>query len=127
MERATLRGQRMIAAFCFDEAMTIARLRQWASLRVKLNHGCAVRLKSGAWQRRDESRFDAAHVRVIDFERALGMLPERERVALILRYRDGQRDPETAIMLGCSLRTVGNLIPQARRRLAGILDRLNLL
>jgi DNA-directed RNA polymerase specialized sigma24 family protein len=83
--------------------------------------------KSLGWQRRDERTFDAALVTVIDFERAMAALNTEEQVALVFRYRDGISDERMALALGCSVRKVSYLIPTARRRLASILDRLDLL
>ena len=46
---------------------------------------------------------------------------------LVLTYRDNIRHAEAAHMLGMSERTICYLLPAARRRLADILDRLDLL
>jgi DNA-directed RNA polymerase specialized sigma24 family protein len=45
----------------------------------------------------------------------------------VLTYRDGIRHTEAANMLGMSERNIYYLLPAARRRLADILDRLDLL
>jgi DNA-directed RNA polymerase specialized sigma24 family protein len=110
------------------EALAIARLRQWAAMRCSNLQGKIRRPNARGWQRRDERTFDATLVRVIDFERALNMLrDDDEKVALVLRYRDRQVDRDIGLAIGCSIRKVDYLIPAARRRLAAILDRLNLL
>jgi len=109
------------------EALAVARLRQWASFRCTNLQGKTGRLNVQGWQRRDERSFDAALVRVIDFERALSALDEDEQIALVLRYRDKQEAIQIAVGLQCSVRRVSYLIPIARRHLAENLDRLNLL
>jgi DNA-directed RNA polymerase specialized sigma24 family protein len=110
-----------------SEALAIARLRQWAALRISVNNGKTRNPKSHGWQRRDERTYDASQVRVIDFEAALATLPMQEQIALVLRYRDREPDSATAQILACSLRKLGNVIPQARAHLANALDRRNLL
>lgn len=110
-----------------DEALTIARLRQWAALRTGLRAGRTASYRSAGYARRSSSMNDAAQVRVIDFERALDMLPDDAKIALILRYRDREPDAEICRAIRCSARKVGYLIPDARRKLATILDQLHLL
>jgi YD repeat-containing protein len=110
-----------------DEGLAVVRLRQWAALRIRNQSGKIREYKYDGWQRRIENRFDAGLVMVIDFERALNKLTDEQKLALVLRYRDKQTDPEIAIALGCSIRKVTYLVPIARRKLAEVLDRLNLL
>jgi DNA-directed RNA polymerase specialized sigma24 family protein len=110
-----------------SEALAVARLRQWAVSRCSNQNGKIRRPNAQGWKRRDERSFDAALVRVIDFERALSALAEDEQIALVLRYRDKQEATQIAVGLQCSVRRVSYLIPMARRHLADILDRLNLL
>jgi DNA-directed RNA polymerase specialized sigma24 family protein len=117
----------MIYSMDVNEALAVARLRQWATLRVANRQGRTRNPNSHGWQRRDERSFDAAQVCVIDFERAMNALTDEEKVALVMRYRDRERDEVTARALGCSVRKVGYLVPSARHKLADILDRLNLL
>jgi DNA-directed RNA polymerase specialized sigma24 family protein len=79
------------------------------------------------WQARDTRTFDARLVRVLDFERALGRLPEEEQMLLLLTYRERQRYDEISKILNCSLRKVTYALPTARRHLADILDKLDIL
>jgi len=111
----------------YNEALAVARLRQWASNRVANLQGKGRRPNAHGWQRRDERTYDAALVRVLDFEKALGRLDNCEQVALVLRYRDKEPAERIAMALRCSVRTVGNILPRARRKLADQLDRMNLL
>ncbi len=117
----------MITAMTTNEALALARLRQWASLRVTNKYGKTWTIRNGGWQRRDERCFNAGLVRVIDFDRALNTLEEEEKVALVLSVRDREPSYKIARALGCSERKVSYLIPQARRKLAATLDRLDLL
>jgi DNA-directed RNA polymerase specialized sigma24 family protein len=110
-----------------DEALAVARLRQWAAAKVKLTNGKATNYKRQGWQQRRESEADAALVRTIDFEKAIGGLSGEQQAALVLRYRDGERDQQIAAALGCSVRKVFYVLPAARRSLAAALERLNLL
>ncbi len=110
-----------------EEALAVARLRQWAALRVSCHYGKATNYERQGWRTRNSTRYDAALVTVIDFERALNALPDDEKLALVLRYRDRADDRDVARMLGCSTRKLGYLIPNARRMLAARLDKLNLL
>jgi DNA-directed RNA polymerase specialized sigma24 family protein len=110
-----------------DEALAVARLRQWARMKISNAQGRSRSWKREGWQQRNERTFDAAQVQVIDFERAMNALPDEQKIALIWRYRDGASDERTALALGCSVRKVSYLVPMARRALASILDRLNLL
>ena len=110
-----------------DEALAVARLRQWAHMKISNSQGRSRSWKREGWQKRNDRCFDAAQVQVIDFERAMNALPDEQKVALIWRYRDGVSDELTAQALGCSVRKVSNLVPMARHALASILDRLNLL
>jgi hypothetical protein len=48
-------------------------------------------------------------------------------IALVLNYRDRAGHAATAAALGCSVRTLAYMLPAARRRLADVLDRRDLL
>lgn len=109
------------------EAIAIARLRQWNADRQATRHGKGTTYKHRGWQERRAGQYDAAQVRVIDFERAMQGLDEEEQIALVSRYVEGQRDTDTARLIQCSTRKVSYLIPCARRKLTAILDRLDLL
>lgn len=110
-----------------DEVLAILRLRQWAVERLALRSGRTTRLKQTGWRERRETDADARNVRVLDFERALGKLTTEHQHALILTYRDRVGHAATAAALGCSIRKLSYLLPAARRRLADVLDRLDLL
>jgi DNA-directed RNA polymerase specialized sigma24 family protein len=45
----------------------------------------------------------------------------------VVIYRERQGHAATAAALGCSVRTVAYILPAARRRLADVLDRRDLL
>jgi RNA polymerase sigma factor (sigma-70 family) len=66
---------------------------------------------------------DAALVNVLDFERALGKLPDQLQLLLVFRYRDGQNQKQVAEALGVSVRTVSTLEGLAVSKLAESLDR----
>ncbi|HXR39035.1 MAG TPA: sigma factor-like helix-turn-helix DNA-binding protein [Terracidiphilus sp.] len=117
----------MIQAMHPDEALTIARIRQWSADRLALASAKHTNYQREGWQQRDNRTFDARQVRVIDFCRALAHLDPDEQAALILRYRDREPEPRIALALRCSTRRVSYLIPAARKRLASILMRLDLL
>jgi DNA-directed RNA polymerase specialized sigma24 family protein len=110
-----------------NESLAVARLRQWAFLRCATRHGKTSNYRRSGWIRRSDRKYDGQQVTVIDFERALNRLDEDEQVALVHRYRDGESDEHIARNIGCSTRKVGYLVPAARRKLADILDRLDLL
>jgi DNA-directed RNA polymerase specialized sigma24 family protein len=107
--------------------MAILRLRQWAVERNALKCGRTTRLTSVGWRERRETDADARNVRVIDFEKALSTLDTTHQQALVLTYRDRQGHAATAAAIGCSIRTLAYMLPAARRRLADVLDRRDLL
>jgi DNA-directed RNA polymerase specialized sigma24 family protein len=109
------------------EVLAVARLRQWARERSANLQGKATVYRRSGWEQRNACKFDAALVRCIDFERALGQLSAEEQIALVHRYRDGEREREIAAAVGCSVRKLNYLVPTARRHLANVLDTLNLL
>jgi DNA-directed RNA polymerase specialized sigma24 family protein len=110
-----------------DEVLAIARLRQWRADRSIMRSGKTVTLQREGYTPRSSARFDARQVRVIDFERALSMLTKDEQTILLMSYGDRQDQPDTAEILGCSTRKVSYTLPPARKRLASILDKLDLL
>jgi DNA-directed RNA polymerase specialized sigma24 family protein len=75
------------------------------------------------WQARDTRTFDARLARVLAFER----LPEDEQMLLMLTYRERQHQEEISKILRCSVRKVAYTLPQARKHLADILDKLDIL
>jgi DNA-directed RNA polymerase specialized sigma24 family protein len=110
-----------------NEVLAVARLRQWARERTNNLQGKATVYRRTGWSQRNACNFDAAIVRCIDFERALGQLSADEQIALVHRYRDGEAMPRIAQAVGCSERKVSYLVPAARRHLTNVLDTLNLL
>jgi len=119
----------MIGPMTNPEILAVARLRQWASDRSALTNGRALVVASPGRPGRNnnQNRFDAALVRVIDFDRAIASLDPDEQAALVLRYRDREGERNIAIALRCSTRKVAYLLPIARRHLASELERRNLL
>ena len=110
-----------------DEALAVARLRQWASDRVTIAAGRTMDYQRQGWNKRNKNTADAKLVRMIDFGQALATLDADEQAALILTYRDGESAAAVARALHCSERTVCNILPRARQALAAMLDQLNLL
>jgi len=111
------------------EHLAVARLRQWAYDRRLLRQGRSgdIKAKPGRMGPRHPSRFDARLVRTIDFERAFGTLAPEHQALLWLRYADGDDMPTAAAAAGVSLRTAGKHMHTARKALAEVLDRLDLL
>jgi DNA-directed RNA polymerase specialized sigma24 family protein len=111
------------------EHLAIARLRQWAYDRQLLRRGRASTKadKQGESGRNDSSRFDARLIRTIDFERAFGTLSPEHQALLWLRYVHEGKMPAAAAAAGVSPRTASSHMPAARKALAAILDRLDLL
>jgi len=105
--------------------MAIMRLKQWAFDRLQLRHGRTCKPEHSGYKERRRREADSRHVRVIDFERALGQLDPEEQQVLLLTYRDGLRHDHTASMLGMSVRKLYYFLPNARRKLTDILDRLD--
>ncbi len=63
----------------------------------------------------------------LDFERALAQLTQHEQALLVLVYRERQRHEEVSRILHCSLRKVGYSLQPARKHLARILNRTDIL
>jgi RNA polymerase sigma-70 factor (sigma-E family) len=77
-----------------------------------------------------EAREDDAAVRVFgrveasaDLLRALGELPPRQRVALVLRYFEDLNEAEAADAMGCSVGTVKSTTSRALERLRLVVER----
>lgn len=111
------------------EVLAVARLRLWARDRDNARNGRIADYTNVGRSKAQTvtSRYDAAIVRAIDFETAIGALPIDAQLALILTYRDGEKAVRVAAALQCSLRRVGYLLPVARLRLADRLEALDLL
>jgi len=110
-----------------DEVLAITRLRQWSVDRLALRASRTTDYQRAGWQTRDNRTFDSRLVRVIDFERALAQLTQAEQMLLVLVYRERQKHQDVSKALHCSARKVAYDLPPARRRLASILDRMDIL
>ena len=117
----------MIGPMQPDEALAVARLRQWCYDRLSLTSARTCDYQRQGWQQRNDRAFDARLVRVIDFGRALASLDAEEQAALVLTYRDKAGHRATAQALECSERKLAYILPLARRKLDDKLERLNLL
>lgn len=110
-----------------NEVLTIARMRQWRAERTALRHGKTTRYRSTGWQQRTARQADARHVRVIDFERAFGLLDAEDQQILQLVYAERQQREDVARIMGWSVRKLSYKLPTALQQLASVLDRLDLL
>ncbi|MEX0760755.1 MAG: sigma-70 family RNA polymerase sigma factor, partial [Tistlia sp.] len=61
------------------------------------------------------------HIRMREFQNALGKLPEEQREALIMVGAAGYSYEETAQICGCAVGTVKSRVNRARRKLAALL------
>ena len=111
----------------YNECLAVARLRQWARDRQASKAGRVRVYRNQGWAERRSSQFDAALTRIIDFERTMNSLTDEQKLSLILTYRDGHTESEVALLLGCSVRKIGYLLPAARTALAAALDKKDLL
>lgn len=110
------------------EAMAVARLRQWSSTRQTLLSGRGhAPTDTPGWVERRVRNFDAAHVRVIDFERALSTLPPDSQTVLLLVYRDRLSVHAAAKIMHNNERTLHTWLRVARIDLANALDKRDLL
>lgn len=73
------------------------------------------------------NRYDAALVRVIDFEREFGKLPADSQTLLLMAYREKQPLRIIAQITGWSKRVLDYKIPAALLDLARLLDKADLL
>jgi DNA-directed RNA polymerase specialized sigma24 family protein len=117
----------MIAAMSMSEVLAITRLRQWSVDRAALRASRTTEYRREGWQNRNNRSYDSRLVRSIDFERALGKLTYEEQMVLTLTYRERHREKEVSKIMACSERKVSYLLPAARKRLAEVLDRMDLL
>jgi RNA polymerase sigma-70 factor (ECF subfamily) len=53
---------------------------------------------------------------------AIGVLPDRQRRALVLRHFEGLGNPQIGERLGCSVEAVESLLARARRALAAAME-----
>ncbi len=74
------------------DLLAIIALRRWAYDRAALRSARTTNYKTTGWQKRSNRLADARIVRVVDFERTLGMLtPTQQEALLTLVYRHGHR------------------------------------
>jgi DNA-directed RNA polymerase specialized sigma24 family protein len=111
--------------------MTLARIRiqHWTQERTAIRCG---KVKNYTAPGRppanpNTNRYDAALVRVIDFEREFAKLPGDMQTILLLAYRERQPQTVIAQVARCSVRTLAYRLPVALRALAALLDRANML
>jgi RNA polymerase sigma factor (sigma-70 family) len=66
-----------------------------------------------------DARAEMAHAAadLADLAAAVDCLPERERIAVVLRFWQRAPEAEIALVLGCTERTVRNLLRRAYARL----------
>ena len=55
-------------------------------------------------------------------DEALAMLPDRQRVAVVLRHLEGMNNPEIAASMGIGVEAVESLTARGKRRLAQLLQ-----
>jgi DNA-directed RNA polymerase specialized sigma24 family protein len=105
------------------------RIQHWAAERTALNSGKVRQYTSPGRPAANPStaRYDAALVRVIDFEREFGKLPTESQMLLLLAYREHQPIQMIAQVMRCSVRAVEYKLPAALKQLAAILARADLL
>jgi len=110
-----------------DEVLAITRLRQWSVDRLALRASRTTDYQRQGYRPRDARTFDARLVRVLDFERALAQLTQDEQALLVLIYRERQNFEVVSKVLSCSVRKLSYTLPPARKHLARILDRMDIL
>ena len=110
-----------------DENLAILRIHQWAVDRAALHTAKATQYSREGWRERRARDADARLVRVIDFERALAALSNEHQSLLMLTYRERQPQDTIAKLTGISVRAIAYKLPLARKALADVLDRLDLL
>jgi RNA polymerase sigma factor (sigma-70 family) len=76
-------------------------------------------LQREAWPEPPDARAELAHTaaELADLAAAVAQLPERERIAVVLRFWRHAPEAEIAQTLGCAERTVRNLLRRAYARL----------
>ena len=82
------------------DLLAIIALRRWAYDRAALRSARTTNYKTTGWQKRSNRLADARIVRVVDFERTLGMLtPTQQQELLTLVYRHGHNCSEAAALM----------------------------
>jgi hypothetical protein len=119
----------MIGPMSADEALAVARLRQYAATGCALKGGKTLNLRNPGRPiaASSHTRHDAIVILMIDFNRALSTLEPAESAALMRCYRENASFPTIAAAFGYSVRKLVYLIPAARKHLAQDLDRRDLL
>jgi len=110
-----------------DELMAITRLRQWSVDKIACRTPRVTHVHCRGWKVRNDRMHDARLVRVLDFERALSRLSQGEQIALVLTYRDRVTIRDLSRALEAEPHIAHRLVLTARRHLADILDRFDLL
>ncbi len=110
-----------------NETLAVIRMRQWSGDKDRTRRGTATMLRASGWTPRDSRQADARIVRMIDFERALAVLPVHQQTPLLLAYRDGLNTAEVSRTLCQSVAAAASTLRAARRALASALDRRCLL
>jgi DNA-directed RNA polymerase specialized sigma24 family protein len=109
------------------QILALIRLHQWAHDRAQLSAGHTSDYRRIGYRQRRQREADSRLVRVLDFERALAMLPAAEQAALLLVFREQASRRSVAFTIGCCERTAVTLVHAALAHLAATLDRLGLL
>jgi hypothetical protein len=104
------------------------RLEHWQQECTALRCGRARNYTAPERQRAHAStnRFDAALVRVIDFEREFSKLDTSAQTILLLAFREHQPQRVICQIARCSERALTYKIPGALAQLAQLLDRASL-
>lgn len=107
-----------------------ARVGTWLH-RVAANLAVDRRRRAGRWDALEDDRADGAPGpeaalfaadRAAALEAALARLPERQRVAVVLRHVEGYANPEIAAMMGTGVEAVESLTARGKRRLRALLE-----
>lgn len=119
----------MNTTLCMDNQLARLRLRQWAAERTALRAGRVANYTAPgrSTQSARTTRFDAALVRCIDFEREFSKLTSDQQTMLLLAYREQQPHRVICQITNLSERAVSYKLPAALAQLASLLDRANLL
>jgi RNA polymerase sigma factor (sigma-70 family) len=107
---ASLRGRGTLAGWLHRVAWYVAaRAAEAAAIRRRHEQNAAIG--------RSQMISDAPSVPPEQLHAALGKLPEKYRLALILHHLEGRTEEETASLLGCSLGTASARLSRGRRML----------
>lgn len=112
------------------EVLALTRLRQWSVERKAIDSGKIanyLRTPGRPTVAANSNRYDAALVRVIDFEREFSKLPTDTQTMLLLAYREKQPYRVISQITGWSPRALDYKLPAALATLARLLDKADLL